>query len=121
MANVHNEMRVAQEEIFGPVACLIPFEGETQAEELANANPYGLSAYIWTNNVGRAHRLAYDLDVGMIWINSQITRHLNAPFGGTKASGFGREGGEYSLETYTNVKNICVALGTHDIPKWGIE
>ena len=120
LADVNNSMSVAQEEIFGPVACLIPFNGEEEALRIANDTRYGLSAYVWTQNLGRAHRLAGELEVGMVWINSQISRNLNAPFGGTKESGYGREGGEYSLETYAEVRNVCVSLGDHAIPRWGV-
>jgi len=77
-----------------------------------------LSAFIWTTDIARGHRLADQIDVGMVWLNTQIRRHLSAPFGGTKQSGFGREGGEYSLETFTNLRNVCLSVGDHVIPKW---
>ena len=119
LVDVDNSMSVAQDEIFGPVACLIPFDGEDEARRIANDTRYGLSAFVWTENLGRAHRLAADLEVGMLWINSQIHRNLNTPLGGTKDSGLGREGGVYSLETFAEIRNVCVALGEHDIPRWG--
>jgi 5-carboxymethyl-2-hydroxymuconic-semialdehyde dehydrogenase len=117
-ADTDNSMRIVQEEIFGPVACIQRFEEEEEAVTQANGTDYGLSAFVWTRDLSRAHRLANRLEVGMVWINTQIARHLPAPFGGTKQSGFGREGGEYSLETYTNPRNVCLALGDHPIPKW---
>ena len=117
-ADVDNSMRIVREEIFGPVACIQSFEGEEEALSLANDSDYGLSAFVWTGDLAKGHRLADRLDVGMVWLNTQIARHLPAPFGGAKQSGFGREGGEYSLETFTNVRNVCVSLGEHSIPKW---
>ena len=119
LADVDNRMRVAQEEIFGPVACLIRFTGEDAAIRLANDVPYGLAAYVWSGDLGRAHRVAGAIDAGMVFVNSHNVRDLRTPFGGMKASGIGREGGEYSLEVYTELKNICVSLGRHPIPRWG--
>jgi len=119
LAGVDNRMRVAQEEIFGPVACLIRFEGEDAAIRLANDVAYGLAAYVWTEDLGRAHRVAGAIEAGMVFVNSQNVRDLRTPFGGTKASGMGREGGEYSLEVYTELKNVCVSFGRHPIPRWG--
>jgi 5-carboxymethyl-2-hydroxymuconic-semialdehyde dehydrogenase len=114
-----NEMRIAQEEIFGPVLTAIPFEDEAEALRLANGVPYGLAAYVWTSDIGRGHRLARNLDAGMIWINSENNRHLPTPFGGMKASGIGRDGGDYSFDFYMETKNVCVALGTHRVPVLG--
>ena len=114
-----NRMRIAQEEIFGPVLTAITFTDETEALTLANDVPYGLTAYVWTADVGRSHRLARSLDAGMVWINSENNRHLPTPFGGMKASGIGRDGGDYSFEFYMETKNVCVALGTHTMPKLG--
>ena len=114
-----NRMRIAQEEIFGPVLTAITFKDEAHALALANDVPYGLTAYVWTGDVGRGHRLARALDAGMVWINSENNRHLSAPFGGMKASGIGRDGGNYSFEFYMETKNVCVAMGTHVIPKLG--
>ena len=117
-ADVDNSMRIVREEIFGPVACIQPFSGEEEALSLANDSDYGLSAFVWTGDLEKGHRLADKLEVGMVWLNTQIARHLPAPFGGAKQSGFGREGGEYSLETYTDVRNVCLSLGNHTIPRW---
>jgi 5-carboxymethyl-2-hydroxymuconic-semialdehyde dehydrogenase len=112
-------MRIAQEEIFGPVACLIPFDNEADAIRLANDIPYGLSSYIWTENTGRAHRVAAAVEAGMCFVNSQNVRDLRQPFGGTKASGVGREGGTWSYEVFLEPKNVCLSLGSHHIPRWG--
>jgi 5-carboxymethyl-2-hydroxymuconic-semialdehyde dehydrogenase len=118
-ADVGNRMRIAQEEIFGPVACLIPFEDEPDAVALANDIPYGLSSYVWSENLGRAHRVAGAIEAGMCFVNSQNVRDLRQPFGGTKASGIGREGGTWSYEVFLEPKNVCVSLGSHSIPRWG--
>ena len=119
-ADVDNRMRIAQEEIFGPVACLIPFKDEADAIRLANEIQYGLSSYVWTENLGRAHRVAAAVEAGMCFVNSQNVRDLRQPFGGTKASGTGREGGTWSYEVFCEPKNIAVSLGSHHIPHWGI-
>src|SRR6202166_690831 len=118
-ADVDNRMRIAQEEIFGPVACLIPFEDEADAIAQANDISYGLSSYVWTENTGRAHRVAAAIEAGMCFVNSQNVRDLRQPFGGTKASGVGREGGTWSYEVFLEPKNVCVSLGAHPIPHWG--
>jgi 5-carboxymethyl-2-hydroxymuconic-semialdehyde dehydrogenase len=119
LSGARNEMRIAQEEIFGPVLTAIPFEDETQALALANDVQYGLTAYIWTENSGRALRMAHGIDAGMVWVNSENNRHLPTPFGGMKASGIGRDGGDYSFDFYMETKNICLAHGTHRIPRLG--
>jgi 5-carboxymethyl-2-hydroxymuconic-semialdehyde dehydrogenase len=119
-ADVDNRMRIAQEEIFGPVACLIPFRDEAHAIELANDIQYGLSSYVWTENLGRAHRVAAAVEAGMCFVNSQNVRDLRQPFGGTKASGTGREGGTWSYEAFLEPKNVAVSLGSHHIPHWGV-
>jgi 5-carboxymethyl-2-hydroxymuconic-semialdehyde dehydrogenase len=112
-------MRVAREEIFGPVLTALPFESEAEAVKLANDTPYGLTAYIWTADSGRALRMANAVDAGMVWVNSENNRHLPTPFGGMKASGIGRDGGDYSFDFYMETKNICIAHGTHKVPKLG--
>jgi len=118
-AQAENNMRVAQEEIFGPVLTVIPFDDEADAVAKANDIEYGLAGYLWTSDTGRAHRVARDLEAGMIWVNSQNVRHLPAPFGGVKRSGIGRDGGDYSFGFYMETKNIAVAYGDHIIPKLG--
>jgi 5-carboxymethyl-2-hydroxymuconic-semialdehyde dehydrogenase len=118
-AAVDNRMRIAQEEIFGPVACLIPFRDEADAIAKANDVPYGLSSYVWSENIGRALRVAAAIEAGMCFVNSQNVRDLRQPFGGTKASGVGREGGTWSYEVFLEPKNVCVSLGSHSIPHWG--
>jgi 5-carboxymethyl-2-hydroxymuconic-semialdehyde dehydrogenase len=119
-ADVDNRMKIAQDEIFGPVACLIPFDDEADAIRIANDTQYGLSSYVWTENIGRAHRVAAAVEAGMCFVNSQNVRDLRQPFGGTKASGTGREGGTWSYEVFLEPKNIAVSLGSHHIPHWGV-
>jgi len=119
-ADVDNRMRIAQEEIFGPVACLIPFKDEADAIAKANDIAYGLSSYVWTENGSRALRVASAIEAGMCFVNSQNVRDLRQPFGGTKASGVGREGGIWSYEVFLEPKNVCVSLGSHPIPRWGV-
>ena len=114
-------MRIAQEEIFGPVLTVVPFDDEAEAIALANDVRYGLAAYLWTQRRRpRPSRRAAALDAGMVWVNSENVRHLPTPFGGMKASGIGRDGGDYSFDFYMETKNICVALGSHRIPRIGI-
>ncbi|MEC1714471.1 2-hydroxymuconic semialdehyde dehydrogenase [Schinkia azotoformans] len=105
----HN-CRVVREEIFGPVVTVIPFDTEEEVIELANDTYYGLSASVWTNNLRRAHRVAGEIEAGIVWVNTWFLRDLRTPFGGTKQSGIGREGGAHGLEFYSELKNICIKL-----------
>ena len=118
-ADARNSMRIAQDEIFGPVLTVIPFDDEAEAVALANDVRYGLAAYLWTRDVGRAHRVARDIEAGMVWVNSENVRHLPTPFGGMKSSGIGRDGGDYSFDFYMETKNIAIAFDSHKIPRVG--
>ena len=115
-----NDMRIAQEEIFGPVLTSIRFKDEDDALQIANDVEYGLTGYVWTNDLTRALRFADKLEAGMIWVNSENVRHLPTPFGGVKASGIGRDGGDWSFEFYMEQKHIGLATGYHKIPKLGV-
>lgn len=117
--NAHNDMRIAREEIFGPVLTSIPFKDEEEALSIANDTPYGLTGYLWTNDLTRALRFTDKLEAGMIWVNSENVRHLPTPFGGVKASGIGRDGGDWSFEFYMEQKHIGFATGEHHIPRLG--
>lgn len=110
LENVTNSMTVAREEIFGPVVCAIPFKNLEDLKEQANDTIYGLSAGVWTRDIGKAHRMARDIKAGTIWVNCYNCFDAASPFGGFKQSGFGRELGKYALELYTQVKSVWVAL-----------
>jgi 5-carboxymethyl-2-hydroxymuconic-semialdehyde dehydrogenase len=116
-----NSMRIAREEIFGPVLTSIPFSSEEEALEIANDSPYGLTGYLWTNDLTRALRFTDKLEAGMIWVNSENVRHLPTPFGGIKSSGIGRDGGDWSFEFYMEQKHIGFALGNHKISRLGAK
>lgn len=105
-----NEAATNQDEIFGPVVSLIPFDGEDEAVALANGSGYGLAASLWTNGLDRAHRVAARLESGIVWINCWLVRDLRTPFGGVKNSGVGREGGVEALRFFTDAKNVCLRL-----------
>ena len=97
------------------------FQNVEDAITKANDIQYGLSSYVWSENLGRAHRVAAAIEAGMCFVNSQNVRDLRQPFGGTKASGTGREGGTWSYEVFLEPKNVCVSLGSHPIPHWGVQ
>ena len=120
IADVDETMRVFQEEIFGPVLVAMPFDDEEEAIRLANATQYGLAAYVWTNDLRRAHRVAHAIETGMCWINSHNVRDLRTPFGGVKRSGIGLEGGDYAFDFYCDTEIVHVALGTGHIPRLGL-
>lgn len=113
-------MRIAQEEIFGPVLTAIPFDNEADAIAKANDVEYGLAGYVWTKDLARALRVSEALDSGMVWVNSENVRHLPTPFGGMKASGIGRDGGDWSFDFYMETKNIALARGTHHVQRLGV-
>ncbi|MGX9353305.1 5-carboxymethyl-2-hydroxymuconate semialdehyde dehydrogenase [Shimia sp. W99] len=117
--NAANDMRIAQEEIFGPVLTSIPFSTEEEALAMANDTAYGLTGYLWTNDLTRALRFTDKLEAGMIWVNSENVRHLPTPFGGVKASGIGRDGGDWSFEFYMEQKHVGFATGAHKIMRLG--
>ncbi|WP_425862764.1 5-carboxymethyl-2-hydroxymuconate semialdehyde dehydrogenase [Arthrobacter sp. TWP1-1] len=118
-ADVAPEARIFQEEIFGPVVAITPFENDAGALALANGVKYGLAAYVWTQNLTRAHTFAQNLDVGMVWLNSHNVRDLRTPFGGVKASGLGHEGGFRSIDFYTEQQAVHITLGTVHTPRFG--
>jgi 5-carboxymethyl-2-hydroxymuconic-semialdehyde dehydrogenase len=120
VTGAHANMRVAQEEVFGPFLTVIPFRDENDAIEIANAVQYGLTGYVWTSDMGRALRVADALEAGMIWLNSENVRHLPTPFGGMKSSGIGRDGGDYSFDFYMETKHVSLARGTHKIQRLGV-
>lgn len=103
-----NDCKLNQEEIFGPVVTIMPFKTEEEALQLANGVKYGLSSTLWTENVSRVMRISEQLEAGIVWVNTWLNRDLRTPFGGVKASGIGREGGQYALEFFTEPKNVCI-------------
>ncbi|MCH8869605.1 MAG: aldehyde dehydrogenase [Chloroflexi bacterium] len=119
LADVRQSMKVAQEEIFGPVVCVIPFETESEAVEIANDIPYGLGCSIWTRDVARAHRVARDVIAGVIWINDHHRLHPAVPWGGFKDSGYGREGSFEFINEYTASKYVCVRLDPEPVDWYG--
>ena len=118
-SEVRNEMRVAQEEIFGPVVSVITFKDESDLIRQANEVAYGLSAGIWTRDITRAHRFAREIKAGVIWINTFNMMNAASPFGGYKQSGYGREMGKHALEMYTQVKSVWVDLSGRPIGWFG--
>ncbi|HEX8866926.1 MAG TPA: 5-carboxymethyl-2-hydroxymuconate semialdehyde dehydrogenase [Lentzea sp.] len=120
-ADVAPDARIFQEEIFGPVVALTPFDTEAEALALANNVKYGLAAYLWTSTVDRAHTFAQSVEAGMVWLNSHNVRDLRTPFGGVKASGLGQEGGYRSLDFYSHQQAIHISLGPVHTPRFGKE
>ncbi len=115
----NTKMRIVNEEIFGPVLSVLTFEDENEALEICNSVEYGLTGYVWTQDLTRALRFSNKLEAGMIWVNSENVRHLPTPFGGVKNSGIGRDGGDYSFDFYMEQKHVGFATGKHSIPKLG--
>jgi 5-carboxymethyl-2-hydroxymuconic-semialdehyde dehydrogenase len=120
-ADVAPDARIFQEEIFGPVVAITPFDTDEEAIELANGVKYGLAAYIWTNDLKRAHNVAHAIEAGMVWLNSNNVRDLRTPFGGVKASGLGHEGGYRSIDFYTDSQAVHITLGESHNPTFGKE
>lgn len=118
-ADVPKTARIFQEEIFGPVVCITPFDSEEEALELANSVKYGLAAYLWTNDLERAHNFAHSIEAGMVWLNSHNVRDLRTPFGGVKASGLGQEGGYRSLDFYSEQQAVHISLGPVHTARFG--
>ena len=117
--NARNDMRIAQEEIFGPVLTAIPFRDRDDALAMANDVDYGLAAYLWTGSLETAIYMTERLDAGMMWVNSENIRHLPTPFGGVKSSGIGRDGGDWSFDFYMETVNVCFPRARHTTPKLG--
>jgi aminomuconate-semialdehyde/2-hydroxymuconate-6-semialdehyde dehydrogenase len=108
--NLAHDCRTNQEEIFGPVVSVTPFDSESEVLRYANSVLYGLSATVWTENLSRAHRVAEKIESGIVWVNSWLLRDLRTPFGGVKQSGVGREGGFEALRFFTEEKNVCIKI-----------
>lgn len=118
--DVKPDARIFQEEIFGPVVAITPFDTDEEALELANNTRYGLAAYVWTTNLKRAHNFAHGIESGMVWLNSNNVRDLRTPFGGVKASGLGREGGYRSIDFYTTQQSVQITLEESHSPRFGV-
>ncbi len=118
-ADVAADARIFQEEIFGPVVTITPFDTDSEALELANGVRYGLAAYLWTRDLERAHTFAQQVEAGMVWLNSHNVRDLRTPFGGVKASGLGHEGGYRSIDFYTDQQAVHITLGPVHTPRFG--
>lgn len=109
---VNNTMRIAREEIFGPVLSVIPFEDEDEAVSIANDSPYGLGAGLWTESISKAHTLPNRLQTGMVWVNTYRATSYMAPFGGYKQSGIGRESGQDAIKEYLQTKTVWISTET---------
>ena len=118
-ADVPPDARIFQEEIFGPVVAITPFDTDAEALQLANGVRYGLAAYLWTSDLTRAHTFAQSIDAGMVWLNSHNVRDLRTPFGGVKASGLGHEGGYRSIDFYTDQQAVHITLGDVHTARFG--
>lgn len=118
-ADVSPDARIFQEEIFGPVVAITPFDTDEEALALANNTKYGLAAYIWTSDLKRAHNFSQSVEAGMVWLNSNNVRDLRTPFGGVKASGLGHEGGYRSIDFYTDQQAVHITLNEAHSPKFG--
>lgn len=105
-----DDARCVTEEVFGPVCHIAPFDGEEEVIQRVNNSAYGLAASVWTTNLGRAHRVAPQIETGIVWVNTWFVRDLRTPFGGAKLSGFGREGGRHSMDFYSELTNVCVKV-----------
>jgi aminomuconate-semialdehyde/2-hydroxymuconate-6-semialdehyde dehydrogenase len=110
VVGLDNRCKTNQEEIFGPVVTIMPFDDEEEATRIANSTAYGLSATVWTENLTRAHRVSAEIKSGIVWVNCWLHRDLRTPFGGMKQSGLGREGGWEALKFFTESKNVCIKL-----------
>ena len=104
------DCKTNQEEIFGPVVTLTPFDTEEEVLSYSNSTKYGLASSVWTKDVTKAHRVASELEAGIVWVNCWLVRDLRTPFGGVKNSGVGREGGFEALQFFTEPKNVCINL-----------
>jgi succinate-semialdehyde dehydrogenase/glutarate-semialdehyde dehydrogenase len=111
LADVRPGMRILEEETFGPVAPVVKFERDAEAVAAANGTPFGLAAYLWTRDLSRAFRVSEALDFGIVGVNDGVPSTPQAPFGGVKASGLGREGGKWGIEEYLDLKYVSIALG----------
>jgi 5-carboxymethyl-2-hydroxymuconic-semialdehyde dehydrogenase len=118
-ADVTPEMTIFQQEIFGPVLCITPFDDEAEALALANATTYGLAAYIWTKDLRRSHEFSRGVESGMCWVNSHNVRDLRTPFGGVKHSGLGHEGGVSSIDVFSERRVVHIALEGQPVPDFG--
>ena len=101
---------INQEEVFGPVVTIMPFNSETEVIKMCNHSKYGLAASIFTSNLSRGHRVAAQINSGLVWVNTWLLRDLRIPFGGMRHSGLGREGGYHSLNFFTETKNVCIKI-----------
>jgi aldehyde dehydrogenase (NAD+) len=115
-ADVDNKSRLAQEEVFGPVVAIMPFDGEEEAIALANDSDYGLVGGLWTNDIGRAHRVAARIESGLVSVNTFRPVHYMLPYGGFKLSGIGRENGIDAMRMFTEVKTVVIDLSTDPVP-----